>query len=72
MSGILFVLYFVFNNNNLVSVEKAGGKCLPVQCDLRDEDSVKSAFDQAVSKFGGIDILVNNASAISMTGLLFE
>lgn len=50
-------------------IEKAGGKCLPVQCDLRVEDSVKNAFEQAVKKFGGIDILINNASAISITGL---
>ena len=54
---------------NVCSVEKAGGKCLPVQCDLRDENSVKNAMEQAVQKFGGIDILVNNASAISLTGL---
>ncbi|XP_017491353.1 PREDICTED: hydroxysteroid dehydrogenase-like protein 2 [Rhagoletis zephyria] len=50
-------------------IEKAGGKCLPVQCDLRVEDSVKNAFEQAVKKFGGIDILINNASAISITNV---
>lgn len=50
-------------------VEAAGGKCLPVQCDLRDEDAVKNAFDKTLQKFGGLDVLVNNASAISLTGL---
>lgn len=45
-------------------IKKAGGQCLPVQCDIRDEASVKAAVDKAVETFGGIDILVNNASAI--------
>lgn len=49
-------------------IEKAGGKALPIQCDLRDEQNVASAIEQAVKKFGGLDILVNNASAISITG----
>lgn len=44
--------------------EKAGGKALAVQCDVRDEKSVKEAVELAVKTFGGIDILVNNASAI--------
>lgn len=44
--------------------EKAGGKALPVVCDVRDEKSVKEAVELAVKTFGGIDILVNNASAI--------
>ena len=51
-------------------IEKAGGKALAVVCDIRDEKSVQNAIDQAVSKFGGIDIVVNNASAISPTGTL--
>lgn len=46
------------------AVIKAGGKCLPIQLDVRDENAVKLAIDQAVSKFGAIDILVNNASAM--------
>lgn len=45
----------------------AGGQALPVQCDIRDEASVLAAVAQAVERFGGIDILVNNASAISLT-----
>lgn len=45
-------------------VEKAGGKALPLKIDVRDEDSVKSAIQEAVNHFGAIDILVNNASAI--------
>lgn len=49
-------------------VENAGGKCLPCVVDVRDENQVKSAVKAAVEKFGGIDILVNNASAISITG----
>ncbi|MBK6865768.1 MAG: NAD(P)-dependent oxidoreductase [Ideonella sp.] len=48
-------------------VEAAGGKALAVQCDIRDEASVVAAVAQAVQRFGGIDILVNNASAISLT-----
>jgi citronellol/citronellal dehydrogenase len=45
-------------------MEKAGGQALPVVCDVRDEKSVKAAVEKAVERFGGIDILVNNASAI--------
>ncbi|KAJ8305355.1 hypothetical protein KUTeg_015900 [Tegillarca granosa] len=51
-------------------VEEAGGKCLPCIVDIRFEDQVQKAVDEAVAKFGGIDILVNNASAISLTGTL--
>ena len=48
-------------------IEAAGGRTLPIQCDIRDEASVLAAVAQAVERFGGIDILVNNASAISLT-----
>lgn len=48
-------------------VEKAGGQALAVQCDIRFEDQIQEVVKQAVEKFGGIDILVNNASAISLT-----
>ncbi|CAG8613806.1 16612_t:CDS:2, partial [Funneliformis caledonium] len=48
-------------------IERAGGKALPLVCDIRDEESVKSAIQKTVEKFGGIDIVVNNASAISLT-----
>ncbi|CAF4396349.1 unnamed protein product [Rotaria socialis] len=48
-------------------IEKAGGKCLPCVVDVRDEEQVIKAFEQAAQKFGGIDILINNASAISLT-----
>jgi citronellol/citronellal dehydrogenase len=48
-------------------MEKAGGKALAVQCDIRFEDEILNAVDKAVDKFGGIDIVVNNASAISLT-----
>ena len=51
-------------------VEEAGGKCLPCAVDIRDEGAVIEAVQQAVKTFGGIDILVNNASAISLTGTL--
>jgi citronellol/citronellal dehydrogenase len=51
-------------------VEKAGGKALPLPCDIRDEQSVEKSVAETVAKFGGIDILVNNASAISLTGTL--
>ncbi|KQW38477.1 NAD(P)-dependent oxidoreductase [Rhizobacter sp. Root404] len=48
-------------------IEAAGGHALALQTDIRDEASVLAAFEQAVGRFGGIDILVNNASAISLT-----
>ena len=48
-------------------IEKAGGKALPCIVDIRSEDNVRSAVKKAVDHFGGIDILVNNASAISLT-----
>ncbi len=51
-------------------VEAAGGQALPIQLDIRDEDQIRIAVDTAVNHFGGIDILVNNASAISLTGTL--
>jgi citronellol/citronellal dehydrogenase len=51
-------------------IEKAGGKALAVVVDVREEDQVRQAVDAAVERFGGIDILINNASAISLTGTL--
>jgi citronellol/citronellal dehydrogenase len=48
-------------------VEKAGGKALAVQCDIRFEDQIEKVINQAVNHFGGIDMLINNASAISLT-----
>jgi citronellol/citronellal dehydrogenase len=48
-------------------MEDAGGKALAVQCDIRFEDQVQNVIDKAVATFGGIDILINNASAISLT-----
>src|SRR3954466_15410293 len=48
-------------------VEGAGGQALPLQCDIRVEESVLDAVAKTVERFGGIDILVNNASAISLT-----
>jgi citronellol/citronellal dehydrogenase len=49
-------------------IEKAGGKALACVVDVRMEEQVRAAVDEAVKTFGGIDILVNNASAISLTG----
>lgn len=51
-------------------IEKNGGRALPCIVDVRDEAQVQTAVDNAVKKFGGIDIVVNNASAISLTGTL--
>jgi len=48
-------------------IEAAGGQALPLQCDIRDEASVHDAVAKTVERFGGIDVLVNNASAISLT-----
>ena len=51
-------------------IEAAGGHALPLVCDIRDEVSVHAAVAATVRQFGGIDILLNNASAISLTGTL--
>ncbi|XP_005210575.1 hydroxysteroid dehydrogenase-like protein 2 isoform X2 [Bos taurus] len=51
-------------------IKAAGGKALPCIVDVRDEEQISSAVEKAVEKFGGIDILVNNASAISLTNTL--
>ena len=49
-------------------IEEAGGKALAVKCDIRDELQIQEAVEKAVETFGGIDVLINNASAISLTG----
>ncbi len=51
-------------------IEAAGGEALPIPCDIRDDDAVQAAVRATVDRFGGIDILVNNASAISLSGTL--
>jgi citronellol/citronellal dehydrogenase len=51
-------------------IEKAGGKALPLIVDVRDEASIYDAVEKTVATFGGIDICVNNASAIQLTGTL--
>ena len=48
-------------------IEEAGGVALPIQCDLRDEEQIASSIAKAAAEFGGIDILINNASAINLT-----
>jgi len=48
-------------------IRAAGGTALPIQCDLRDEAQIAVAVSQAAETFGGIDILINNASAINLT-----
>jgi len=48
-------------------IERAGGKALPLVVDVRDEAMVKEAIDATAARFGGLDIVVNNASAISLT-----
>ncbi|MHB1844903.1 MAG: SDR family oxidoreductase [Deltaproteobacteria bacterium] len=49
-------------------IEAAGGKALAVQCDIRSEEQIAEAVQKALARFGGIDILVNNASAIFLAG----
>ena len=51
-------------------IEDAGGKALAIKCDIREEADVTAAVAACVERFGGIDVLVNNASAISLTGTL--
>src|SRR5919197_5750212 len=48
-------------------IEKAGGRALPLAVDIRDEEAVKTAIDKTAQHFGGLDIVVNNASAIQTT-----
>lgn len=48
-------------------IESAGGNALPIQLDIRNEEAIETAVQKAVDKFGGIDILINNASAISLS-----
>ena len=50
------------------TIEEAGGKALPIVGDIRDEAQVEAAVAQAVERFGGIDVCVNNASAINLAG----
>src|SRR5262245_1500164 len=52
------------------AIEEAGGKAIACVADIRFEEQVKAAVDATLAAFGGIDILVNNASAISLTGTL--
>ena len=51
-------------------IVEEGGEALPVICDIRDEENVREAVNLGVDKFGGIDICINNASAIQLTGTL--
>ena len=51
-------------------IVEEGGEALPVICDIRDEENVRKAVNLGVDKFGGIDICINNASAIQLTGTL--
>jgi citronellol/citronellal dehydrogenase len=51
-------------------IERAGGKALPLVVDIRFEDQIEAAVAKAVEAFGGIDVLINNASAIMLTGTL--
>jgi citronellol/citronellal dehydrogenase len=48
-------------------IEAAGGVALPIQCDLRDEEQISESIAKAAAEFGGIDVLINNASAINLT-----
>jgi citronellol/citronellal dehydrogenase len=48
-------------------IEAAGGKALAIQCDIRDENAITAAVNQTAEAFGGIDIVINNASAINLT-----
>ena len=50
-------------------IVEVGGEALPVICDIRNEDNVRDAVNQAVDHFGGIDICINNASAIQLTNV---
>src|SRR5262249_60352850 len=51
-------------------IEQAGGRALPLVVDVRDEQAVKSAIEKTAAAFGALDIVVNNASAIQLTGVV--
>src|SRR6202167_1988164 len=51
-------------------IERAGGKSLPLACDIRFEEQVNEAVSKTVARFGGIDVCINNASAISLTAVV--
>ena len=72
IDGSSNISYFplLFSYFSFSVVESVGGQCLPCVVDIREEDQVQAAVEAAVKKFGGIDILVNNASAINLTGTL--
>ena len=66
-------LEFLFPIKNISTifnyqVEDAGGKALATVVDIRDEAAVNASIEETVKTFGGIDIVINNASAISLTG----
>lgn len=54
-------------HSTVQEIENAGGKALAIQLDIRDEEQIKLAVEKAAAHFGGIDVLINNASAISLT-----
>lgn len=68
MSNLVLYNCYYYLCTHISLVEEVGGKALPCIVDVRDEKQVRSAVEDAVNKFGGIDILINNASAISLTG----
>ncbi|MBN9412366.1 MAG: NAD(P)-dependent oxidoreductase [Candidatus Paracaedimonas acanthamoebae] len=51
-------------------IEELGGKVLPLQCDIRNEEQIQAAVEQTIRTFGGIDVLINNASAIYLASTL--
>ena len=57
-------------HTSAAEIEAAGGQALPVLCDIREEAQVAEAVEKTVARFGGIDICINNASAIQLTGTL--
>ncbi|XP_058644272.1 hydroxysteroid dehydrogenase-like protein 2 isoform X3 [Onychostoma macrolepis] len=67
---LLLLTFIIGHHRAKFKIEAAGGKPLPCIVDVRDEKQINDAVKQAVEKFGGIDILVNNASAINLTGTL--
>ena len=50
------------------AIEEAGGRTLPIVGDIREEEQVEAAVQEAVARFGGIDVAINNASAINLAG----
>ena len=66
----MLIVCSMFCGFRVCIVEAAGGRSVPIECDVRRGEMIERAVQLTVDRFGGIDVLVNNASAISLTDTL--